>query len=146
MTNDRSLSSLTYESVPAAAGATDVRDVVWLEGEHDLSTIAEMSASIVGARAGDVIVDLSRIEFMGVAAVRMLLEVRKRCERSGGRLVLRSPSPPARRVLDLCGIAWTDGYTDMASCVGALASWVAVPSAASRLGVPNTPCGGARPT
>jgi anti-anti-sigma factor len=110
--------------------------IVWLRGEHDLSTVAALSEAMAGAFALDdaeVVIDLSGVEFMGAATVGVIvragefLRLRSRC------LVLRSPSTCARRILDLCGLAGLldprpVDATRMTGTAGALGTWVAVPS------------------
>ena len=119
----------------AFVGREDDRIVVWLRGEHDSSTLAALSETVAGAFAlddADVVVDLSGVEFMGVATVGLIiragefLRLRSRC------LALRAPSTCARRILDLCGLA---GLLDPRSVMprvtgttGALGTWVAVPA------------------
>jgi anti-anti-sigma factor len=107
--------------------------VVWLRGEHDLSTVAELSEAIAGAILlddADVVVDLSDVQFMGGATVgvlrraRDLLRARSRC------LVLRSPPTCASRVIELCGDAdllAPGDATPTIGAAGALGTWVPVP-------------------
>ena len=83
------------------------RTVVWVRGEQDLSTEAELwqtiTSSIDGADA-DLVVDLSEVEFMGVATVRVFLRAAELLRQNSHSLRIRAPSKRALRVLDLCGL------------------------------------------
>ena len=83
------------------------RTIVCLRGEHDAFTAGALSETIAAATArgqGDLVVDLSAVEFMSAATVRVFLQARERLLLQSRSLVLRSPRR-AQRVLDLCGIA-----------------------------------------
>jgi anti-anti-sigma factor len=107
--------------------------VVWLRGEHDLSTVADLSDALTQAVKfddADVVVDLSEVRFIDVATVRVirraqdLLRARSRC------LVLRSPPGCVSRVLELCGDAdllAPPAATPATGAADALGTWVPVP-------------------
>jgi hypothetical protein len=64
------ISSVTVSRplVTAFAGRNPDRTVVWLRGEHDVSTVAALSETMARAIAlddADVVVDLSDVQFMG---------------------------------------------------------------------------------
>ena len=82
--------------------------VISLRGEHDAFTTGALAETIAAATTrgkGDLVVDLSGVEFMSAATVRILLQTRERLLLQSRSLVLQSPSARAQRVLDLCGIA-----------------------------------------
>lgn len=82
--------------------------VVWLRGEHDVCTVAELSATMAHATAlddGDLIVDLSGVAFMDAASLRVIMGTREHLAEHSRSLALRSPSTCARRLLDLCGLS-----------------------------------------
>jgi anti-sigma B factor antagonist len=84
------------------------RTVVWLRGEHDVSTVAALSQTMARAIAiddGDLVIDLSGVDFMDAATVGVLVRARDFLELQSRALVLRSPSTAAARVLDLCELA-----------------------------------------
>ena len=84
------------------------RVVVWLHGEHDVSTVAALSATLARAIAiddSDVVLDLSGVEFMGAATVGVIIRARHFLGLRSRRMTLRSPSPSAWRLLDACGVA-----------------------------------------
>jgi anti-anti-sigma factor len=88
--------------------------IVWVMGEHDAATVAELSLVLSKAIAGtrsDVIVDLSGVEFMGVAPVAVLLRAQGFLERRGRSLALRAPSESAEFTLDRCGVDWASPRT-----------------------------------
>jgi anti-anti-sigma factor len=112
-----------------------VRTVVWLRGEHDLSTVDALSETLAGAIAlddADVVVDLSDMQFMGAATVGVLIRARELLRTRSRSLVVRSPSWCARRVLELCGDTGLLDRADAAAPTGtarALGTWVPVPAA-----------------
>jgi anti-anti-sigma factor len=82
--------------------------VVWLRGEHDLSTVGPLSEILARAIAsghGDLVVDLSEVQFMAAATVGVLRRARQLLGVQSRSLALRSPSRRARRVIELCGDA-----------------------------------------
>jgi anti-anti-sigma factor len=79
------------------------RIVLWLGGEHDLSTQACLSAAIAAVDA-DVVLDLSEVEFMDAATIGAILRARVLLRRRSRSLMLRAPSRRARLVIGLCGL------------------------------------------
>ncbi len=82
------------------------RGIVSLLGEHDAYTVArlrEVMSAAIALDVGDLVVDLSRVEFMGVATVGVIVDTLGRLGQMSRSLVVRSPSARARRVLELCG-------------------------------------------
>ena len=82
--------------------------IITLAGEHDLSTIDEDNAALTAAIAsgdGDVVLDVSGVTFMSAATVGLIICARQVLECQSRSLTLQSPSKPAKRVLDLCGVA-----------------------------------------
>jgi anti-anti-sigma factor len=80
--------------------------VVWLWGEHDASTVDSLQTTLDRATAandGDLVVDLSGVEFMGAAAVGVLVGTRARLAAQARSLRLRSPSRHVARILQVCG-------------------------------------------
>jgi anti-sigma B factor antagonist len=81
--------------------------VVWLRGEHDMSTAVALAQTLAEAAAagdGDLAVDLSQVEFMDATIVTTLIHSRDVLRTSSRHLTLRAPSPPALRILNLCGL------------------------------------------
>jgi anti-anti-sigma factor len=115
--------------------------VIWLRGEHDMSTVAELSERIARAIAmddADLVVDLADVEYMGAATVGVLSRARELLRARSRSLVLRSPSRCARRVLELCGHADPldrRSANDRPLTGDALRTWVAVPATVSSVHV-----------
>lgn len=99
-------SSVTSHHGPVAFPARDAdRTVVWLRGEHDICTVPALSQILARAIAlddGDLVVDLSGVQFMDAATVGVILRARDFLHLQSRSLALRSPSPFAARILDLC--------------------------------------------
>jgi anti-anti-sigma factor len=82
--------------------------VVSLRGEHDLTTrsaVAEVMARAITVGDTDVMIDLSRVEFMDAATAGVITCARELLRARSRTLVLRAPSPSARRVLQLCDLS-----------------------------------------
>jgi anti-anti-sigma factor len=112
-------------------GITSV--VVWLGGEHDVSTVGELSAGLAEAiRLGDadVVVDVTEVQYMGAAIVGVLYRARELLRARSRCLVLRSPPLRVRRVLELCGdtdLLPAAEDIPLAGPAGALRTWVPIP-------------------
>jgi anti-anti-sigma factor len=84
--------------------------VIWLRGEHDLTTvetIANAVAAVMALPSVDLVVDLSGVAFLGAAPAGALLRARILLSARERRLVLRDPPSSVRRVLELCGLGDT---------------------------------------
>jgi anti-anti-sigma factor len=117
----------------AQRGPPDV--VSCLRGEHDLATVVELSATLARAITlgeGDLVVDLSRIEFMDASTVGVLTWARELLRVRSRSLVVRSPSACARRVLELCDLSDRidprSADTPVTEPAGALSTWVTIPA------------------
>lgn len=93
---------------PAAAVVSrhEGRTVVWLAGEHDVSTLGCLTDALsdaIAADEADLVVDLSGVTFMGAATIDALIRARAVLRRQSRNLTLRSPSRCARRVVETCG-------------------------------------------
>ena len=91
-----------------SVGRTESRTVVWLSGEHDLSTVDAVSQTLARVFAlddGDVVLDLSGVHFMGAATIEVIVRAMDALDLRSRVLTLRSPSVSAQRVVDLCGLA-----------------------------------------
>jgi len=86
----------------------DGRTVVWLDGEHDVSTLLVLTDTLAGAISADdadLVVDLSEVTFIGAASFDELIRGRAILRQQSRTLTLRSPSRCARRLLDACGFS-----------------------------------------
>jgi anti-anti-sigma factor len=105
------VTELSCATLPARASVESSteggRIVLWLGGEHDLSTQDFLSTRLARAIASldaDVVVDLSEIEFMDAGTVGVLLRARELLLLRSRLLALRAPSRRARLVIGLCGL------------------------------------------
>lgn len=99
------------ESV-VAAGAIAVREaehtVVWLSGEHDISTVASLTETFTRAIGFDddgLVVDLSGVEFIDAATIGVIVRAQDLLRERSRSLAVRSASPFVGRVLAICGLA-----------------------------------------
>jgi anti-anti-sigma factor len=80
-----------------------------VRGEIDVAVAKRLSkelenlADAAGASGGHAVVDLSGVGFIDSSGVRELLKTQRRLQSEGGELVLRAPSAPCRRVLEVSG-------------------------------------------
>lgn len=132
-----SSSAAPFDSVFVSPAEWDVNDaVVWLRGEHDLSTIPALSKTLSRAIAyddGDLTLDLSEVLFIDAATVGTIVRTREFVRMRSRSLTLRSASRCARRLLDLCRLidliepGPIEG-TGIEGSAAALATWVVVPA------------------
>jgi anti-anti-sigma factor len=83
------------------------RTVVWLEGECDIATLpvlAETLAWTMSLGDADLVVDLSRVTFIGAATINALVQSGNLLHGQSRTLTLRSPSRLVTRVLLVCGL------------------------------------------
>ncbi len=81
--------------------------VVWLAGEHDMSSAGELMQAIataVDSGRSDVVIDLSRVEFMDSTTIVQILAARTRLGAQGRMARVRDPSPAARYLLEVCDL------------------------------------------
>jgi anti-anti-sigma factor len=64
-----------------------------------------MLGHAIDATRGDLVVDLSEVQFLGASTISVLLEARRVLAGRSRDLTLRAPSRCARRVIDICGIS-----------------------------------------
>lgn len=99
--------------------------VVSLFGEHDCATalaLVQTFAAIARSADGGVIVDLSGVSFMSAATVRVLDQAQAMFTDRSRAMVLRHPSPSARRLLDLCSITYLTASPGPADAVISIGS------------------------
>jgi len=78
--------------------------VVRVAGEIDIVTAPVLKRhleSAIAAGRPTVVIDLAQTTFLDARGVGVLVTTRKRITDAGGRLVLRSPPPLVRRVLEV---------------------------------------------
>jgi anti-sigma B factor antagonist len=88
----------------------DGRPLLAVAGEIDLAVagrFAEELGSLVSGDGGWGVVDLSAVEFIDSSGIRELLKAKGTAQTAGGDLLLMSPSPACRRVLEISGV-WSN--------------------------------------
>jgi len=80
--------------------------VLVVGGDLDLATaplLATTLADVLGGESGPrVVLDLADLDFIDAVGLGHIIGARRRLSDRGGTLVVRQPSPPARRLLELC--------------------------------------------
>ncbi len=74
-----------------------------LVGEIDAHTAGRLTQAFDDP--GDLVLDLSGVEFVDSSGLRVLIELHQNCSQAGGAVVLRTPSPAVRRLLEVSGVA-----------------------------------------
>jgi anti-sigma B factor antagonist len=79
--------------------------VLEVDGELDVATAPMVADALrkVQLLDGQVTLDLTAVSFMDVAAVHLLIAVRRAADADGGRLRILGPAGGAARVLELTG-------------------------------------------
>lgn len=78
-----------------------------LSGELDLWTVDRVQRELERVEAGDavaIVLDLSRLTFMGSTGVRLVMTAAARSRADGNRLVVLRGSRVVQRVFELCGV------------------------------------------
>lgn len=107
---ERSLQIVSHRDPMALPNCDADGSFVRLRGEHDFYTAPELWETLAQAIAfddGDVVVDLSGVDFMGASTVGVLVRASVFLQKRSRSLKLRSPSTRALRILGLCGLANT---------------------------------------
>jgi anti-sigma B factor antagonist len=79
-----------------------------LDGRLDIQgaqAIDMKFTALTATRKAGIIVDLSRVDFLASIGIRTLLSNAKAAANRGGRMVLCSPQPLVREVLETSGVA-----------------------------------------
>ena len=82
--------------------------VVSIRGEVDLLTapmLGSVLALLVGQSHPSVVLDMGGLGFMDAAGLGVIVDIAERLADEGGVLIVRSPSPLVRRILDLTGVS-----------------------------------------
>lgn len=85
----------------------DERPRLAVSGELDMATAPQLAAVIASDERDEgapPVLDLSRLAFMDVAGMRVLLDAARRAKRAGGALVVFNPQPPIRRLFALTAV------------------------------------------
>jgi anti-anti-sigma factor len=81
--------------------------ILVVRGDVDMATASFLWESVehVLPDSERVIVDLSDVDFLDSSGLSVFVRAHRRLREAGGALVLRSPNPGVRRVLELTGLA-----------------------------------------
>lgn len=80
-----------------------------LSGVLDVRRTAEVRAKVyaeLARRTGDVVIDISRVEWIDMTTLKMLAVANRVAERQARRVVLRGATPGVRRLLHLSHMRW----------------------------------------
>jgi anti-sigma B factor antagonist len=91
-----------------ATAKVGFRTVFEVRGELDVATVGTLAVAVEAALQSaerEVWIDLSRVSFMSSAGVHLLTRVRRELELDGRTLAVICPPGPARRVLEVSGVA-----------------------------------------
>lgn len=88
------------------SGAQDGRQVVFPEGELDLTTVPLLEERLMHAlHEGDTVLDLSRLSFIDSSGIALLVSISATAREHRWRLELRDPSPHVDRLIKLTSVA-----------------------------------------
>lgn len=93
--------------VPVRLNAIEIDvSTVALEGEIDAYTAPDLAAMYVELPAGDgdFVIDMSKVDFIDSSGLRVVIELHQRAEQASRRLVLRTPSQPVTRLIEVSGL------------------------------------------
>jgi len=94
--------------VPVRLTAIDLdASTLSLEGEIDAYTAPDLAARYVDLPEGDgdFVIDMSKVDFMDSSGLRVIIELHQRAEQASRRLVLRDPSQPVARLIEVSGLS-----------------------------------------
>lgn len=75
-------------------------EVVWIEGEIDMSSAGDLRSALKEHGSGPLILDVSHLTFMDSSGLHVVLEAA--ASRNGnGNLILRGPTRAIRRLLEI---------------------------------------------
>ena len=77
-----------------------------LEGEIDAHSVTVLARHLdpLPGLSGDVVIDLSSVEFIDSSGLRVLVEAHQRAEHESRRLVLSRSTRPVLRLLEISGL------------------------------------------
>ena len=97
---------MDVDQLRASVSAEASYTLVVLTGESDMNTRQMLSAVLeqaVSEPARHLLIDMSGLEFIDSVAMHVLIDIRNRFAREGGRTSIVAPHPLVARVLNLSG-------------------------------------------
>jgi anti-sigma B factor antagonist len=88
------------------------RAVLTVRGELDAYSapgLEDQITRLIGDRIAEVVLDLSETGFLDSSGLRAILTAQRRLGENSGRLMLRAPSEPVTRLLEITGL--TDHFS-----------------------------------
>ena len=85
--------------------STDSGQVVTAVGDIDLASAPILQAEVEKHHGSDVIIDLTRVDFIDSAGLVVLIKQQERIRTSGAELTLAVRPGPVTRLLELTGLA-----------------------------------------
>lgn len=78
-----------------------------LKGEVDAHTAPTLAShyEVLPVGDDDFAIDMSAVEFMDSSGLRVIIELHQRAEQASRRLILRSPSQPVARLIEISGLS-----------------------------------------
>ena len=76
---------------------------VELLGRLDTLTAPELSQALESKNPAEMIIDLSQLEYISSAGLRVLLTAQKKVDEREGSLVIKNPNPVVRNVFKITG-------------------------------------------
>ncbi|MGO8864744.1 MAG: STAS domain-containing protein [Acidimicrobiales bacterium] len=99
---------LTYATpLQVLVSHKDDRTHVVLVGELDVSTarfLAEQLIDATAASAGDVVIDIGLLDFIGSTGISVIISQHKTLQAQGRTLTVLDPTPSARRLFEITGL------------------------------------------
>jgi anti-anti-sigma factor len=85
------------------------RPVGHLAGDIDLAAVEALEAAIGAVEGaseedGDVVLDMSEVTFLDSSGLRVLVTAHERYNEAGARFVIKDPSAPVVRILEITGL------------------------------------------
>lgn len=95
------------EDFDVAVSSADDGHLLRLTGELDMATahkLRDQLTTLADDGARQVTIDLSELEFIDSTGLSVLVSGLKRLREQGGDLMLRSPRPGTRKILEITGL------------------------------------------
>jgi anti-anti-sigma factor len=111
---------MTFEALPDRDGGTTV---LRASGELDVAAVPALLPEVAAlvAAAGSVVLDLSDVTFFDSSGVRLVDRITRECDAQATPFrVVAPPGGPARRVLELVGMADAVASDDLAAAIRAV--------------------------
>jgi anti-sigma B factor antagonist len=99
--------TVTDRPPPPGVGPETGPTIIWLRGEHDIATDADLRRTLARAISlnnAAIVVDLSKVELMSASTLGVIVAAWNDLRQQSRSLTMRAPSPHVRRVISICGL------------------------------------------